>query len=137
MPGAGAGFAEVSALASCPIVSARAEVARGLTERWLERHLGTSPPLYLRPGWEETSAAYKVRMLRELGAVAHFEDDPHTAAWLADEGIHVFLVDWARNRWLEHPGVTRVRRIVDALPAIRGLAGRRAAPAAGREPLES
>lgn len=121
MPGVRDGFAEARTLAACHVVTARAEVARDLTERWLARHVGDVPPLEMRPHWRETSAAFKVRRLRELGAVAHFEDDPHTALWLAGEGLAVFLVDWPRNRWVEHPRVTRIARIREALPALAGL----------------
>jgi hypothetical protein len=121
MPGAAEGFRLLAARYDCRVVSARGEQARALTERWLQRYLGAVPPLYLRPHWRETSAAYKARLLPELGAVAHFEDDPHTARWLADLLPAVFLVDWPRNRWLEGPRLHRIPTIAAALPLIEDL----------------
>lgn len=118
MPGARTGFLHATDIAECHVVSARGEQARGLTESWFSRYFGYVPQIHLRPSWEETSAQFKVRKVAELGAIAHFEDDPHTADWLADTIPHVYLVDWWRNRWLEHENITRIRRISEALPAL-------------------
>ncbi len=118
MPGARPGFLSVAEFAECIVVSARAEHARGLTERWFARYFGFVPELHLRPSWRETSAQFKVRKLQELGPVAHFEDDPHTAEWLSEFLPKVLLVDWARNRWLEGPNITRISRVSEALPAL-------------------
>ena len=100
------------------VLSARSEASRGLTQAWLARHLNVQPRVYLRPSWRETPAAFKVRMVLELGAAAHFEDDANTAAWLAERMSAVFLVDWPRNRWLSMPRVHRIKRIADASPLL-------------------
>lgn len=118
MPGAVAGFRAIAEIAHCAVVSARAEHARGLTEAWFERYFGIVPELHLRPSWEETSAQFKVRKLRELESAAHFEDDPHTAEWLAEILPRVYLVDWARNRWLAHDNITRITRLSEAVPSL-------------------
>lgn len=121
MPGAKEGFLALSQRFDCHVLSARGEAARKPTEAWLQRHLGVVPDLSLRPDWHETPAQFKVRRVRELGAIAHFEDDPHTAAWLAERLPAVFLVDWWRNRWLDDPRVHRIRRIAEALPLLEAL----------------
>jgi len=100
------------------VLSARSEASRGLTQAWLARHLNARPRVYLRPSWRETPAAFKARMVLELGATAHFEDDANTAAWLAELMPAVFLVDWPRNRWLSMPRVHRIKRVGDALPLL-------------------
>lgn len=114
MAGAVEGFRRLAGPYECHVLTARTERTRRLTERWLERWLGYVPVLHLRAGYDETPAAFKVRRTAELGAFAHFEDDPHTALWVAEGIPHVFLVDWRRNRWLDHPRVHRVRRIAEA-----------------------
>ncbi len=114
MPGAVEGFRQLSESFECHVVTARAEVARGLTEGWFERYFGAVPTLHMRPHWREKSAQFKARRVVELGAVAHFEDDPHTAAWLAELVPAVFLVDWPRNRWLEGERIHRVSRLSEA-----------------------
>jgi len=126
VPGALEALAAIRDIALPVIVSARGEQARPLTERWLKRHLGWVPELNLRPHWRETSAQFKVRRLAEMGAAAHFEDDPFTALWVADAVCPVFLVDWPRNRWVDDPRLVRVQRLVDALPLLRESLGARA-----------
>jgi hypothetical protein len=118
MPGAPSGFAELSEHFRCVVVTARSAKAEGLTRGWFERYLGAVPELHMRPSWTETSAQYKARKLTELKPVAHFEDDAFTADWAADIVERVFLVDWARNRWLERPNVHRVSKIAEALPIL-------------------
>ncbi len=107
------------------VVTARAESARGPTESWLRRHFGSLPEVRMRPHWRETSGRFKARQILALRPLAHFEDDPFTAAWLAELGTPVFLVDWPRNAHLERPGVFRIARLEDALPELDSL--RRAA----------
>lgn len=119
MPGAREGVAAVSEIARVAVVTARAGVAEGHVRRWLRHNIGVVPDLYLRPHWRETSAAYKARLVPSLGAVAHVEDDPHTARWLAELIPLVVLIDWPRNRWLEGDNILRVGRIEDALPRLR------------------
>ena len=114
MPGAPGGFQSLGAHYRCIVVTARSTKAEGLTRRWFERHFGAVPELHMRPSWEETSAQYKARKLRELRPLAHFEDDAFTADWAADLVERVFLMDWRRNRWLERPNVYRISRIAEA-----------------------
>jgi uncharacterized HAD superfamily protein len=97
------------------VVTARGESARRLTEAWLVRNFGALPRVHMRSTWKETPAQFKVRVISELNAEAHFEDDPFTAAWVAEIGTRVFLVDWPRNRDLSGSGITRVESVASAL----------------------
>ena len=118
MPGAVEGLKGLSELYDCRILSARSEAARPKTEAWLRRHFGLELEVNLRPNWREAPAAYKARRVKELGAIAHFEDDPHTAAWVAEICGRVFMVDWPRNEWLNAPEVQRISRLTDALSVL-------------------
>ena len=125
MPGAPEGFALLAGSYDCCVVSARSEEARGLTEAWFGRWFGFVPAIHLRPHWRESSAGFKARRVVELGAVAHFEDDPHTAAWLADLIPAIFLVDWPRNRWLTGvENVHRIREVRDAVAVLERVTGK-------------
>lgn len=121
MPGAVDGFQRLAAEYDCVILSARSNVGQQNAEAWLRRFFGAEPPLNLRPGWEETSAAYKARMVAELRPFAHFEDDPHTAHWLSELIPAVFLVDWRRNRWLGGHNIYRIHRLEEAIPILSEL----------------
>lgn len=121
MPGAVEGLQRLSQEYRCIVVTGRAERVREYTEGWFERHFGFCPELRMRPHWRETSAQFKVRAVGEIGPLAHFEDDPHTAEWLAELLPAVFLVDWWRNRWLEGERIHRVERLTDALPVLEAL----------------
>jgi len=114
MPGSVEGFRLLAETCDCKVLSARGEQARGLTERWFERYFGFRPEIHLRPSWEETSAQFKARKVVELGTQAHFEDDPFTALWVAELVPTVFLVDWARNRWVTDERLHRIDRIAEA-----------------------
>jgi hypothetical protein len=92
-----------------------------VTEAWLRRWFGELPPLHLRPDWRITPAAFKVQRVQELGALAHFEDDPHTAEWVAEHVRAVFLVDWWRNRWLKGERIHHVHWIAEAGIVLRQL----------------
>lgn len=121
MPGAIEGFRALSHDFECQVLSARAAHAGDFTASWFRRHFGAVPVMNLRPGWEETSAQFKVRRAKELRPLAHFEDDAHTAEWLAEFLPAVFLVDWWRNRWLDLPNVHRIHTLADALPVLQTL----------------
>ncbi len=123
MPGALEGFRAVSEQFNCAVVSARGEASRELTQDWLSRTFGSSPPLRLRASWRERSSAFKARVIPPLKPLAHFEDDPNTALLLAERIPHVFLVDWPRNRGVERENIHRVERIADALPILEAIAG--------------
>lgn len=124
MPGAVEGFRLLSDRFDCQVVSARSAEAEEFTRSWCRRYLHTDPALNLRPDWREKPAQFKARRVVELGGVAHFEDDAHTARWLAELVPVVFLVDWWRNRWLEGPNIVRINRLADALPELERLASR-------------
>ena len=126
MPGAAEGFRAIAERYRVAIVTARGGPAEALTARWCARHLGVIPELHTRPHWNETSAQYKARKMCELQPIAHFEDDPFTAEWLAELVPHVFLVDWPRNRGVEGANVYRVGTIVEAVTILES---RGAAPA--------
>ena len=117
MPGAKTGLKALSEAFDLVLVSARAESVREQTIRWLEGNIGFVPELRLRPHWRETSAQYKVRMVQELDAAAHIEDDPHTARWVAELVPHVLLVDWSRNRWLRGDNIHRIASL-DRAPEL-------------------
>ncbi|MCS7296036.1 MAG: hypothetical protein RMK15_02020 [Chloroflexota bacterium] len=117
MPGAREALMAARSHGEVIVVSARGEAARSSTERWLRRHFGWVPPIFLRPSWRERSAQFKVRVLSELRPCVHVEDDPHTAEWLAEILPHVVLVDWRRNRWLRRPNIHRVASLTE-VPAL-------------------
>jgi len=121
MPGAREGFVAISRAFDCHVLSARAEVARGGIERWFERYIGVVPEMHLRQSWAEKPAQFKARMVGELAPLAHFEDDPHTAEWVAELVPAVFVVAWPRNEWLAGPNVYRIRQIGEALPILERL----------------
>ncbi|MBK7125418.1 MAG: hypothetical protein IPH65_05775 [Dehalococcoidia bacterium] len=122
MPGAVEGYKELAQAFACAVVTARGEPAGGLTRAWFERYFGFVPELHMRPGWGETSAQFKARKMAELKPVAHFEDDPFTAQWVAELTGTVFLIDWKRNRGLSGDGIQRVRTIADAVPLLERAA---------------
>ena len=124
MAGAVEGFHAVAERFECAIVSARGEGARALTEAWIARTLGVSPPLRLRASWRERSSAFKARVIPPLQPLAHFEDDPNTALLLAERIPHVFLIDWPRNRGVAGANIHRIERIADALPILAAAADR-------------
>ncbi len=123
MAGAVEGFHAIAERFECAIVSARGEGARALTEGWIARTLGVSPPLRLRSSWRERSSAFKARVIPPLQPLAHFEDDPNTALLLAERIPHVFLIDWPRNRGVAGANIHRIERIIDALPILSAAAG--------------
>ena len=123
MPGAREGFLWLNETYDCQVLSARTAQARTMTEAWLQRWFGRVPQVHLREGTAESPAAFKVRRAQELGAIAHFEDDPHTAEWVAEVIPAVILVDWWRNRWLKGPRIHRVHWINESGSIIRGLLG--------------
>ena len=121
MEGARSGLELLSTRFDCRIVSARSNEARAFTESWLGHYLGSVPPLHLREDWHEKPAQFKARKVVELGAVAHFEDDAHTAQWLAELLPAVFVIDWWRNRWLHGDNIHRISRIAEAVPLLDRL----------------
>lgn len=121
MAGAREGLRLLGERFECQVVSARSADAEGYTSAWVRRQLGFEMPLNLRPGWHEKPAQFKARRVAELKPIAHFEDDPHTAAWLAELLPAVFLIDWPRNRWLHLPNVHRIKRLEEALPVLERL----------------
>lgn len=123
MPGAVEGFHAIAERFECAVVSARGEGSRPLTEDWLARTFGISPPVRLRSSWRERSSAFKARVIPPLKPLAHFEDDGNTALLLAERIPHVFLVDWPRNHGVERENIHRIERITDALPILEAVAG--------------
>lgn len=125
MPGAGDGLRLLSERFECQVVSARSTGASAYTASWFRNNIGLEIPLNLRQDWREKPAQFKARRVAELRPLAHFEDDAHTAQWLAELVPAVFLVDWWRNRWLEGPNIHRISRIEDALPVLDQLTAAR------------
>lgn len=121
MPGAKEGFLRLSEDFDCRVVSARSAEATGFTADWFARYIGVRPEMHLRTDWRERPAQFKARKVVELGALAHFEDDPHTAGWVAELIPAVFLVDWWRNRWLQADRIQRITCLSDAIPALAAL----------------
>lgn len=114
MPGAVDGYRALATRFRCAVVTARGAPAEELTRRWFERYFGAVPELHVRPAWHETSAQYKARKMSELQPIAHFEDDPFTALWVAELVPQVFLVDWARNREVGRANIHRIKTLSDA-----------------------
>lgn len=121
MPGARHGLELLSERFDCQVISARSTQASAYTAAWFRKSIGLDIRLNLRPGWRERPAQFKARRVAELKPLAHFEDDPHTAQWLAELLPAVFLVDWPRNRWLDLANVHRISRLEDALPVLEQL----------------
>lgn len=121
MPGAIEGFTALAKEFRCVVVTARGKPAEAVTREWLRHYLGATPELHLRPDWTETSAQYKARKMRELQPLAHFEDDPFTAKWVSELVLHVFLVDWPRNRALMGSNIHRIQRLADASETLDGV----------------
>lgn len=121
MPGARDAFLWYAEQFDCQVLTARTEDARHVTEAWFRRWFGVVPLINMRPTWRETSAGFKVRRARELGAIAHFEDDAHTAEWMTEVVQVVFVVDWWRNRWLKAPGIKHIRWLAEAGATLREL----------------
>jgi hypothetical protein len=119
MPGAIEGFKALAQEFEVAVVTARGHAAEGMTRGWLKHHFGVEPRLYTRPSWHETSAQFKARMAGELRPLAHFEDDPFSAAWVAELVPRVFVVDWPRNKGLVGPNITRISRLEEALAVLR------------------
>lgn len=120
MPGAREGFNLLARDFDCKVVTARSTDAAQLTSEWFERHIGVTPEIWMRDDFREKPAQFKTRKILELGAIAHFEDDAHTAQWAAELIPQVFLIDWWRNRWLSAPNVYRLHRIAEAAPFLIG-----------------
>ncbi len=120
MPGAREAFGAIGDFADCVVVTGRGEAARGHTERWLRRNLGVLPPLQMRPTWRERPPQFKRRVLDEIGAAAHFEDDPNTAVLLAPKRP-VFVVAWGRNEGLVADNVRRVPSVLSAVPTLQAM----------------
>lgn len=121
MPGAREGFLALREQFDCQVVSARSAEAAEYTVGWFVRHIGVRPVLNLRPDWREKPAQFKARRIAELGAIAHFEDDAHTAQWVAELVPAVFLVDWWRNRWLSGENIHRIRTVGEAADRLGAL----------------
>ncbi len=122
MPGAIDGFKELQRSFDCQVLTARAEIARGLTEQWFRHFFHDVPLIHMRPAWDETPAAFKVRKVGELGPIAHFEDDPFTAQWISEILPQVFVVDWKRNRALSGPNIVRITNVREAVGRV-GVGG--------------
>ena len=129
-------FSELEPYADCPAVveriaeagheiyfiTARAERRRVVTETWLREQglIQHARAVHLKPHGDfdpgvppgrydaTSSAAYKVRLAKELGLDAFCEDDVLIARSLAEAGIKVWLFDHTWNRELAHPNIDRV-----------------------------
>ena len=103
-------------------ITARAERRRVVTETWLREQglIQHARAVHLKPHGDfdpgvppgrydaTSSAAYKVRLAKELDLDAFCEDDVLIATSLAEAGIKVWLFDHAWNRDLAHPNIIRV-----------------------------
>jgi hypothetical protein len=67
------------------------------------------------------SPHFKLRLVEELGAAEHVDDDGRTAQLLAQRSsVRVYLRDWPRNRGLEYvQGVTRIADLTEFVRLIR------------------
>ncbi len=94
---------------------------RSSPTRWLQRHgMAHFVDEVLINQSADRSPHYKLRLVHELGAAEHVEDDGRTAQLLAQRSpLRVYLRDWPRNRdLLLAPGVTRVADLLEVARLI-------------------
>jgi hypothetical protein len=125
LPGAGDALEQLHEVRTVIILTGR----RTSPERWLHRHgmLGAVDRIVIN----ETalrSPHFKLRLIEELGAAEHVDDDGRTAQLLAQQSsVRVFLRDWPRNRDLPYASnVTRVADLSAFVRQIRDEAGQAA-----------
>jgi hypothetical protein len=101
------------------LLTGRSEQGRGVLEAWLRREglFGYVSGIWMAPPglrtWE-----HKLVTCRELRLNAHVDDDPHTALYLARNGIErVLLIDPGMAR-RDAPRVTVVRDLRSACDAL-------------------
>lgn len=94
---------------------------RSSPARWLRRHaLDNNLDEIVINETSLPSAHFKLRMVGELAASAHVDDDGRTAQLLAQRSsVAVFLRDWPRNRGLAL--APKVRRVADLAELARIL----------------
>jgi hypothetical protein len=125
LPGVREALAELHEARTVVVLTGR----RTTPKRWLVRHDMAS--FVDRIVINETalrSPHFKLRLVEELGAVEHVDDDGRTAQLLAERSsVRVFLRDWPRNRDLPYAShVTRVADLGAFVRQIRDEAGRTA-----------
>jgi hypothetical protein len=118
LPEARAALQVLHALRTVVILTGR----RNAPDRWLRRH--GLVHLVDRVVINDTplkSPHFKLRLVEELGAVEHVDDDGRTAQLLGERSrTRVYLRDWPRNRDLAFaPGVTRVANLEEFARRLR------------------
>lgn len=105
MPDAYAGLQALAQRRSVVVVTGRSHLARGLTQRWLQRH--RLAPFVSELCCNDTNlrtAHFKLHILRQRHIPEHIDDDGATVLFLANQGVaRVYLRDWPRNRGLPYP----------------------------------
>ena len=112
LPGVGPALERLHAARTVVILTGR----RTSPLAWLRRYgLEGSIDRIVLNDTELRSAHFKLRMVAELGAAEHVDDDGRTVQLLAQRSAtRVFLRDWPRNRALAYAaGVTRVADLAD------------------------
>jgi hypothetical protein len=128
LPGVREALASLGELRTIVILTGR----RNEPGRWLRRyHMDGLVDRVVVNDTMLRSPHFKLRLVEELGAAEHVDDDGRTAQLLAQRSsVRVYLRDWPRNRDLElAPGVTRVADLTEFVGLITAEAIQSSSPA--------
>lgn len=106
------------------IVTARPEIVREQTEKWIAKHFPEAFQriFYVNKDFSDlTKKANKSDICKELGVELFIDDSFHNARDIANSGIKVLLFDAPWNRGVEHQNVERVftwEEIIERLKVI-------------------
>jgi hypothetical protein len=117
MPGIEAALRDLHAVRTVYVLTGR----RTSPQRWLRRHhLEAYVDSVIINDSALRSPHFKLAALQRLGASAHVDDDGRTAQLIAaGSDVHVYLVDWPRNRGPHyHDRVTRVASLAAAVEEL-------------------
>jgi hypothetical protein len=117
LPGVRAALEELNAFRTVVILTGR----RTSPEAWLRRHgMAAFVDRIVINDTLLRSPHFKLRLIEELGAAEHVDDDGRTAQLLAERSsVRVFLRDWPRNRDL--PYASNVTRVADLEAFVRQI----------------
>lgn len=115
LPDVPAGLEALVQVRRLVLVTGRSWHAKHLIRHWLERHdLARFFDDLLPNNTDLKTAHFKLWTAQRLGHAEHVDDDGSVAYYLANNGVHVFLRDWPRNRRLPYPtGVTVYHRLIE------------------------
>lgn len=94
------------------IVTARKEILFEATKNWLKNHGFDEYYKYMHPRQPgESGVEFKIRVAREVGFVAGFDDTYEVAVALAEHIPTIYLIDKPWNRGVECPLPSNVVRV--------------------------